>query len=58
MGMATEKEYDGQLFDQLAALDRLQIVAERIGSEEMLAAIKMEKEWVERKLYRPTTPQE
>ena len=51
------KKYEGYLFDQLAMLERLQIVAKKIESREMLEAIEKEKWWVERKLYRPTAPQ-
>ena len=46
-----EKEINNYLFDQLTQLERLEKVAKASGAKEVLAAIKEEKKYVERKLY-------
>ena len=46
-----EKEYNGYLFDQLAALERVEKVAIKSDCKEVLEAIAEEKKYVERKLY-------
>ena len=46
-----EKEINNYLFDQLTQLERLEKIAKASGAKEVLAAIKEEKKYVERKLY-------
>lgn len=47
----TEKEYNGNLFDQLSILDRLERVAQRAGCQEVLDEIEFERKQIQRKLY-------
>ncbi|MCI8562100.1 MAG: hypothetical protein HFH69_01125 [Lachnospiraceae bacterium] len=47
----TEKEYNGNLLDQLELIERLEIVAKDSNSEEVLKQLAIEKRFVERKLY-------
>ena len=49
--MASEKELNAYLFDQLAMLDRLQEIAEEEGATKILDAIERERNWVNKKLY-------
>ena len=49
--MATDKELNILLFDQLELLERLEKVAKRTNATEMLEAIAEEKNCVNRKLY-------
>ena len=47
----TEKEYNGNLLDQLELIERLEIVAIDSNSEDVLKQLAIEKRFVERKLY-------
>lgn len=47
----TEKEYNGNLLEQLERLDRIEAVATEEGASKTLAAVCKEKEWINRKLY-------
>ncbi len=49
--MASEKEYNGILFDQLHILRRLRKVAEEYGYDKMLDAISEEEADIKEKLY-------
>ncbi len=49
--MATEKEYNGHLFDQLELLERIEEVAKKTNDTEVLQAIEKEKGYINRKLY-------
>ena len=46
-----EKEYNGNLFDQLTLLERLEIEAKKDNATNVLNAIAFERKAVERKLY-------
>ena len=46
-----EKEYNGNLLDQLTILDDLQEVAEKEQAEETLKVIAKKRKQIERKLY-------
>ncbi len=46
-----EKEYNGNLFDQLAILERIERVAKAENSEAVLQEIAFERRQIERKLY-------
>lgn len=46
-----EKEYNGNLFDQLSILDDIQEVAEKENATETLKLIDKKRKQVERKLY-------
>lgn len=46
----SEKEYNGNLFDQLSLLDRLERVAKEDASR-VLSEIEFERKLIERKLY-------
>jgi hypothetical protein len=46
-----EKEYNGNLFDQLTLLERLEILAKKENATETLAQIEFERKAIERKLY-------
>lgn len=46
-----EKEYNGNLFDQLAILERIERVAQAENSEAVLQEIAFERRQIERKLY-------
>ena len=48
---ASEKEYNGNLFDQLTILDDLEEIAEKEQAEETLKAIAKKRKQIERKLY-------
>ena len=47
----TEKEYNGNLFDQLALLEDIEEVAKATGAEAVLDLIARKKAQIERKLY-------
>ena len=47
----SEKEYNGNLFDQLTILDDLEEIAEKEQAEETLKAIAKKRKQIERKLY-------
>ena len=47
----TEKEYNGNLLDQLDLLERLEIAGDEGGYEKMKKQIVFEKKCIERKLY-------
>ena len=49
--MPSEKEYNGNLYDQLELLERIEKVAKKTGASEVLEAIAEEKAYVNRKLY-------
>lgn len=46
-----EKEYNGNLFDQLTLLERLELTAKQEHAENTLKQIAFEKKAIERKLY-------
>ena len=46
-----EKEYNGNLFDQLTLLERLEITAKQDNAENTLKQIDFERKAIERKLY-------
>ena len=46
-----EKEYNGNLFDQLTLLDRLEITAKKDNATDTLQQIEFERKAIERKLY-------
>lgn len=46
-----EKEYNGNLFDQLSILERIERVAKKENAAETLAEIDFEKQQINRKLY-------
>ena len=46
-----EKEYNGNLFDQLTLLERLEIEAQKDNAENVLRQIEFEKKAINRKLY-------
>ena len=46
-----EKEYNGNLFDQLSILERIERVAKKENAVETLAEIDFEKQQINRKLY-------
>lgn len=46
-----EKEYNGNLFDQLSILERIERVAKKENAVETLAEIDFEKQLINRKLY-------
>lgn len=50
----SEKEYNGNLFDQLTILDDLQEVAEKENASETLKLISRKRKQIERKLYQPS----
>lgn len=53
-----EKEYNGNLFDQLTLLERLEITAKQDNAVATLNQISFEKKAVERKLYQsPPLPE-
>ncbi len=47
----TEKEYNGNLFDQIAILDRLERVAKKEDCKPVLDEIEFERIHINRKLY-------
>lgn len=47
----TEKEYNGNLFDQMSILDRLERVAKKANCQEVLDEIEFERSQINRKLY-------
>lgn len=49
--MPTDKEYNGNLFDQLTLLERLEIEAEKDNAVNTLKQIAFERKAIERKLY-------
>ncbi|MBR1742213.1 MAG: hypothetical protein IJ733_10180 [Lachnospiraceae bacterium] len=51
MPPANEKEYNGNLFDQLEIVERIEEVAQEEKAEKVLKACQREKEWINRKLY-------
>lgn len=48
---SNEKEYNGNLFDQLTLLERLEITAKQDKATNTLSQIEFEKKAIERKLY-------
>jgi hypothetical protein len=46
-----EKEYNGYLLDQLELIERLETVAQKSNATEVLEQLKIERKFVERKLY-------
>lgn len=48
---SNEKEYNGNLFDQLTLLERLEITAKQDKATKTLNQIEFEKKAIERKLY-------
>lgn len=46
-----EKEYNGILFDQLALLEDIEVVAESEHAEETLKLLRRKRRQIERKLY-------
>lgn len=46
-----EKEFNGNLFDQLSLLERLERVAKSTNADAVLTEIEFERRQVERKLY-------
>jgi hypothetical protein len=46
-----EKEYNGNLLDQLELIERIETVAQASGATEVLEQLAIEKKFVERKLY-------
>ena len=48
---SNEKEYDGNLFDQLTLLERLEITAKQDKATNTLNQIEFEKKAIERKVY-------
>lgn len=46
-----EKELNCHLLDQLELIERLEIIAQNSGSNEVLKQLALEKKFVERKLY-------
>ena len=49
--LSNEKEYNGNLFDQLTLLERLEITAKQDKATNTLNQIEFEKKAIERKLY-------
>ena len=49
--MATSKEYDGTLFDQLTIIERIEGALEKGGEEAAMEMIREIKKEVNRKLY-------
>lgn len=47
----TEKEYNGNLFDQISILEDLKEIAEKEHATETLKAIDKKRKQIERKLY-------
>lgn len=47
----TEKEYNGNLFDQLSLLEEIEMAAQEENSEKTLKVIHMKRKQIERKLY-------
>ena len=54
---SNEKEYNGNLFDQLTLLERLEITAKQDKATNTLNQIEFEKKAIERKLYQSPTLQ-
>jgi hypothetical protein len=46
-----EKEYNGNLLDQLELIERIETVAQASEATEVLKQLAIEKKFVERKLY-------
>lgn len=49
--LINEKEYNGNLFDQLSILERIERVAKKENAAGTLAEIDFEKQQINRKLY-------
>lgn len=49
--LSNEKEYNGNLFDQLSILEDIQEAAERENATETLKIIERKRRQIERKLY-------
>lgn len=47
----TEKEYNGNLFDQLTLLEDIERVAKTAGCKEVLDVIEIKRSQINRKLY-------
>jgi hypothetical protein len=46
-----EKEYNGNLLDQLELIERIETIAQASNATEVLKQLAIEKKFVERKLY-------
>ena len=49
--MPSEKEYNGNLFDQLSIIERIKREADRGGIEAVYAQLEIEENAINRKLY-------
>ncbi len=47
----TEKEYNGNLLEQLEHLERIEEIAKGEGAAKTVEAIQKEKGWINRRLY-------
>ncbi len=47
----TEKEYNGNLLDQLELVERIELIAENNDIEAVKKQLAVEKKFIERKLY-------
>lgn len=47
----TEKEYNGNLFDQLSLLEEIERVAKKVDCKEVLEEIDFKRNQINRKLY-------
>lgn len=47
----TEKEYNGNLFDQLSLLEEIERVAKKVNCKEVLEEIDFKRKQINRKLY-------
>ena len=47
----SEKEINCYLLDQLELIERLEMIAEQSGADKVLDQLKIERKFVERKLY-------
>ena len=47
----TEKEYNGNLFDQLSLLEEIERVAKKVNCQEVLDEIEFKRNQINRKLY-------
>lgn len=49
--LMTEKEYNGNLFDQLSLLEEIERVAKKCNCKEVLEEIEFKRRQINRKLY-------
>ena len=47
----TEKEYNGNLLDQISLLEEIERVAKKVNCQEVLEEIEFKRKQIERKLY-------